>query len=42
MVRVRCHKCGYIWEYRGRLRLATCPNCNAKVDTSRNRVEEGR
>ncbi|MCC6050865.1 MAG: hydrogenase maturation nickel metallochaperone HypA [Thermofilum sp.] len=31
MVKVRCHKCGYEWEYRGRLGLATCPNCGAKA-----------
>ena len=31
MVRLRCRFCGYEWEYRGKLKLATCPNCNRKV-----------
>jgi rubrerythrin len=31
MVKVRCRKCGYVWEYKGRLGLATCPNCGAKA-----------
>jgi rubrerythrin len=31
MVKVRCHKCGYEWEYKGKLGLATCPNCGAKA-----------
>jgi len=28
---VSCPKCGYVWDYRGRLSVATCPNCLAKV-----------
>ena len=31
VVKVRCRKCGYEWEYKGRLGLATCPNCGAKA-----------
>ena len=26
-----CQKCGYEWDYTGRLNRATCPNCGAKV-----------
>jgi len=28
---VKCHHCGYEWEYTGMLRLATCPSCGRKV-----------
>jgi rubrerythrin len=35
MVKVRCHKCGYEWEYKGKLGLATCPNCGAKAKVPR-------
>lgn len=28
----RCEKCGYEWEYRGRLSMATCPSCQKKTD----------
>jgi ribosomal protein S27AE len=31
VVRVKCGKCGYEWEYKGGLLLATCPNCGRKV-----------
>jgi len=27
VVRVRCPRCGYEWEYRGRRLWVTCPNC---------------
>lgn len=23
--------CGYTWRYKGKLSLATCPNCSKKV-----------
>ncbi len=39
MVKVKCHRCGYVWEYRGKLKLATCPNCNAKVKVEESKVE---
>ena len=35
MVKVKCNKCGYEWEYKGRLGLATCPNCGKKVKVPR-------
>jgi DNA-directed RNA polymerase subunit RPC12/RpoP len=35
MVKVKCDKCGYEWEYKGRLGLATCPNCGKKVKVPR-------
>jgi len=27
MARVKCPRCGYEWEYRGRRITVTCPNC---------------
>jgi rubrerythrin len=35
VAKVRCHKCGYEWEYKGKLGLATCPNCGAKAKVPR-------
>jgi len=32
---LRCPKCGYEWGYKGKLYMATCPNCLAKVPVSR-------
>ena len=26
-MRVKCPKCGYEWDYRGRRNAVTCPNC---------------
>ena len=32
MVWLKCKRCGYEWEYKGRKRwYATCPDCNTKV-----------
>lgn len=28
---MKCKKCGYIWVYKGKLSLATCPNCFHKT-----------
>jgi predicted Zn-ribbon and HTH transcriptional regulator len=28
---MKCNKCGYEWEYKGRLEHGTCPNCLTKV-----------
>jgi ssDNA-binding Zn-finger/Zn-ribbon topoisomerase 1 len=39
MVRVRCPKCGYEWDYKGRLKLATCPNCGRKLAVDRCKVK---
>jgi len=36
MTRLRCAKCGYEWDYKGRRdRYATCPNCKASVKIAR-------
>jgi DNA-directed RNA polymerase subunit RPC12/RpoP len=32
---IKCENCSYEWEYKGKLALATCPNCGHK-----NKVEE--
>jgi len=29
---LKCKRCGYSWEYRGKLGFATCPNCLRKVE----------
>jgi len=31
---LKCPKCGYEWEYKGRMFLASCPNCLNKVPTT--------
>jgi len=32
MMKIKCNKCGYEWNYKGRrTRYATCPNCKASV-----------
>lgn len=33
---IRCEKCGYKWEYTGKLWYATCPRCNGKTKTPLN------
>lgn len=30
MVLVKCKKCGYSWESKGRLLTITCPSCGLK------------
>ncbi len=38
MVQTKCHKCGYVWTYRGkRWSTATCPNCRAAVKIKQNK-----
>jgi predicted RNA-binding Zn-ribbon protein involved in translation (DUF1610 family) len=40
LVKLRCPKCGYVWDYKGRKQYyATCPNCFRKVNIARYRVE---
>jgi predicted RNA-binding Zn-ribbon protein involved in translation (DUF1610 family) len=40
LVKLKCPKCGYVWDYKGRKQYyATCPNCFRKVNIARNRVE---
>jgi ribosomal protein S26 len=31
---LKCSKCGYEWNYKGRCFKATCPNCGKKVPTT--------
>jgi hypothetical protein len=39
-MRLRCPKCGHIWDYKGRREFyVTCPNCYYKVNIRKNRVE---
>jgi len=26
-----CDKCGYEWDYTGKLKMATCPSCGYKT-----------
>jgi len=26
-MQIKCSKCGYTWNYKGRLLYATCPKC---------------
>ena len=28
---MKCPHCKHIWEYKGKLKQATCPNCSLKV-----------
>jgi DNA-directed RNA polymerase subunit RPC12/RpoP len=30
--RLRCSKCGHRWNYKGKMRMATCPNCQVKIN----------
>jgi Zn finger protein HypA/HybF involved in hydrogenase expression len=30
---IRCENCGYAWNYKGKLRRTTCPNCGNKTRT---------
>jgi len=32
---LKCPHCGHEWVYHGRMRMATCPSCTRKVDTSK-------
>jgi DNA-directed RNA polymerase subunit RPC12/RpoP len=29
-----CNKCGYEWDYTGKLNMATCPSCGYKTTTA--------
>jgi Zn-finger nucleic acid-binding protein len=40
MVKLRCPRCGHVWEYRGNLVLATCPSCYKKIDVRKYREVE--
>jgi DNA-directed RNA polymerase subunit RPC12/RpoP len=30
---IKCENCGYTWNYKGKLRRTTCPNCGNKIRT---------
>ena len=30
-IKIQCVNCGYVWEYTGKLILATCPSCYHKT-----------
>ena len=32
MVKLKCPRCGHVWEYKGCLVFATCPSCYKKID----------
>lgn len=34
-VRLRCPKCQHRWNYKGKLKLATCPSCQLKVNAKK-------
>ncbi|WP_257719736.1 hypothetical protein [Sulfolobus acidocaldarius] len=39
MVRLRCPKCGHVWEYKGKsMYYATCPVCMRKINVEKNKV----
>jgi uncharacterized Zn finger protein (UPF0148 family) len=40
MIRLKCPKCNYEWNYRGKLFMACCPNCLKKVPTKSLAVEK--
>lgn len=33
---IKCVYCAYIWEYKGSLQKATCPNCANKTKVTNN------
>lgn len=37
MSQTKCKKCGYEWNYKGKLLQVTCPNCGYK--TPRKKLE---
>ena len=37
---VKCNHCSYIWRFTGSAKRTTCPNCEQKVDTEKNRVPD--
>lgn len=39
-MKIKCKKCGLVWEYKGRREYATCPNCHTKNKVSHSAVEE--
>lgn len=39
-MRLRCKKCGLIWEYKGSREYATCPNCHTKNRVGMSYIED--
>lgn len=37
-INVRCHRCKYLWSYKGPLPRATCPRCKTTVTLQKNRT----
>ena len=37
---VKCNHCSYIWRFTGQAKRTTCPNCEQKVDTEKNRLPD--
>ena len=37
---IKCNKCGYSWEYKGKLLRATCPSCGFKCLTEKYYTKE--
>jgi predicted Zn-ribbon and HTH transcriptional regulator len=33
MVSIKCHGCGYQWDYSGSKPVTSCPSCNVKTNT---------
>ena len=30
-MKIKCNKCGYEWDYKGKLKRPTCPSCKSTV-----------
>jgi hypothetical protein len=39
-MKVKCPKCGYEWETKITMVLATCPSCAKRFDRIKNQVKE--
>lgn len=37
-VLIKCEKCQYTWKYKGKMKTTRCINCNARVNTEKNRI----
>ena len=37
---VKCNRCIYVWRFTGSAKRTTCPNCEQKVDTEKNRLPD--